>query len=161
MRSRNELYDILVNELRMDNAKASEILDNAFALRDDETKKRDEKIKELKEKFVGKLLYIDSDGHLPTYVFVNDIKEETCSLNYFNFVGPHIVLEENEYHFYSIKDFPRTVGKDEFDKIEIINDLGHIGISKKQFIKQFLYYQLLGKRVENCMDKFIDECKID
>ena len=160
MRSRSELYDILVDELRIDNAKATEILDNAFALHDDETKKRDAKIKELKEKFVGKLLYIDSDNNLPTCVFVNDIKE-TYSLNYFNFVGPHIVFDENEYHFYSVKDISLTVGEDEFDKIEIINDLGHIALSKKRFIRQYLYYQLLGKRVENCMNKFIDECKID
>ena len=159
MRSRSELYDILVDELKIDNVKATEILDNAFALHDDETKKRDAKIEELKEKFVGKLLYIDSDDNIPTCIFVNDI-QKTSSLNYFNFVGPHIILEENEYHFYSIEDYDLTVSGDEFDKIEIINDLGHIGISKKQFIKQYLYYQLLGKRVENCMNKFIDECKI-
>ena len=57
MRNRSELYDILVDELRIDTAKATEILDNAFAPTDDETKKRDEKIEELKEKYVGKLLY--------------------------------------------------------------------------------------------------------
>ena len=45
--------------------------------------------------------------------------------------------------------------------IEVINDMGHIALSKKQFIKQYLYYQLIGKRVDNCMNKFIDECKID
>ena len=160
MRSRSELYDILVDELRIDSAKATEILDNAFALHDDETKKRNEKIEELKEKYVGKLLYVDSNINLPTCIFVNDIKE-SCSLNYFDFVGPHIILENNEYHFYNIENFPLTVGQDEFDKIEIVNDLGHIGLSKKQFIKQYLYYQLLGKRVENCMNKFIDGCKID
>lgn len=109
MRSRSELYDILVNELRMDNAKATEILDNAFALHDDETKKKNEKIEELKEKFVGKLLYIDSDDSLPTCIFVNDIKETFC-LNYFRFVGPHIILDENVYHFYSIEDSALTVG---------------------------------------------------
>jgi hypothetical protein len=75
MRSRDELYDILVDELRIDNAKATEILDNAFALYDDKTKKRNEKIKELKEKFVGKLLYIDSEDKHPTCIFVNDIKK--------------------------------------------------------------------------------------
>ena len=160
MRSRSELYDILVDELRIDSAKATEILDNAFAVHDDETKKRDEKIKELKEKFVGKLLYIDSDDNLPTCIYVNDIKE-SYSLNYFEFVGPHIILGEKEYWFYSIEEFPTIVGQDEFDKIEIVNDLGHIALSKKQFIKQYLYYQLIGKRVENCMNKFIDECKID
>ena len=160
MRSRSELYDILVDELRIDGAKATEILDNAFALNDDETKKRNEKIEELKENFVGKLLYIDSDNNLPTCIFVNDITE-SCTLNYFEFVGPHIILEENEYHFYSIEDFPLTVGQNEFDKIEVVNDMGHIAQSKKQFIKQYLYYQLIGKRVENCMNKFIDECKID
>lgn len=160
MRSRSELYDILVDELRIDSAKATEILDNAFALNDDETKKRDEKIKELKEKFVGKLLYIDSDDNLPICIFVNDIKE-SYSLNYFEFVGPHIIFDENEYHFYSIEEFPTIVGQDEFDKIKIVNDLGHIGLSKKQFIKQYLYYQLLGKRVENCMNKFMNDCKID
>jgi hypothetical protein len=160
MRSRSELYDILVDELRIDRAKATEILDNAFALNDDEIKKRNEKIEELKEKFVGKLLYIDSDDSLPQCIFVHDITE-TSSLNYFNFVGPHIILEENEYNFYSIEDFPLTVGQNEFDKIEVVNDMGHIALSKKQFIKQYLYYQLLGKRVENCMNKFIDECKID
>lgn len=160
MRSRNELYGILVDELKMDNAKATEILDNAFAL-NDETKKKNEKIEELKEKFVGKLLYIDSNGRLPTYIFVNDIKE-TNSLNYiyFDFVGPRITLEENEYYFFS-KCFPLTVGQDELDKIEVVNDMGHIALSKKQFIKQFLYYQLLGKQVEVCMNKFIDECEID
>ena len=160
MRSRSELYDILVDELRIDSAKATEILDNAFAPTDDETKKRDEKIEELKEKYVGKLLYIDSDDNLPTCVYVNDIKE-TFSLDYFRFVGPHIILGENEYNFYSIEELPLTVGQDEFDKIEVVNDLGHISLSKKQFIKQFLHYQLLGKRVENCMNKFIDECNID
>ena len=161
MRSRSELYDILVDELRIDSAKATEILDNAFALNDDETKKRDEKIKELREKFVGKLLYIDSDDStLPACIFVNDIKK-SYSLNYFEFVGPHIIFDENEYHFYGIEEFPTIVGQDEFDKIEIVNDLGHIGLSKKQFIKQYLYYQLLGKRVENCMNEFIDECNID
>lgn len=160
MRSRAELYDILVDELKMDNAKAIAILDNAFALHDDETKKRNEKIEELKEKYVGKLLYIDSKESLPTCIFVNNIKE-TCSLNYFEFVGPHIILEENEYHFYGIDNFPLTVGKDEFDDIEVVNDMGHIAFSKEQFIKQYLYYQLIGKRVENCMNKFIDECKID
>ena len=160
MRSRSELYDILVDELRIDSAKATEILDNAFALNDDATKKRNEKIEELKEKFVGKLLYIDSDDSLPACVFVNDIKE-TSSLNYFDFVGPVIILEENDYHFYSSEDFPFTVGQHEFDKIEIVNDMGHIASSKKQFIKQYLYYQLIGKRVDNCMNKFIDECKID
>lgn len=161
MRSRNELYDILIDELRMDAAKATEILDNAFALHDDETKKkeeRDEKLKELKERFVGKLLYIEDDDNLPTCIFVHDIKEIT-SLNYFDFVGPHIILDDNEFHFY--RDFPLVIGKDELDKIEVIDDLGHIGLSKKQFIKQYLYYQLIGKRVENCMNKFIDECKID
>jgi hypothetical protein len=160
MRSRRELYDILVDELRIDSAKATEILDNAFAPTDDETKKRDEKIKELKEKYVGKLLYIDSDDRNPTCIFVNNIKE-MYSLDYFEFVGPYIILNDNEYWFYSIEDTPLTVGQDEFDKIEIVNDLGHIALSKKQFIKQFLYYQLIGKRVENCMNKFIDECKID
>lgn len=160
MRSRSELYDILVDELRIDSAKATEILDNAFALNDDETKKRNEKIEELKEKYVGKLLYIDSNVSLPTCIFVNDIKE-SYSLNYFEFVGPHIILEENEYHFYSIEDFPLTVGQNEFDNIEVVNDMGHIASSKKQFIKQFLYYQLIGKRVENCMNEFIDECKFD
>lgn len=160
MRSRSELYGILVDELRMDNAKATEILDNAFALHDDETKKRDEKIEELKEKFVGKLLYIDSNGRLPTCIFVNDIKEGH-SLNYFDVVGPRILLDENEYYFYSIENFPLTVGQDEFDNIEVIDDLRHIGFSKKQFIKQYLYYQLLRKRVESCMNKFIDDCKID
>lgn len=161
MRSRSELYNILVDELRIDSAKAIEILDNVFTLHDDETKKRDEKIEELKEKFVGKLLYIDSDDKLPTCVFVNDIKE-SYSLNYFQFVGPHIVLDENEYHFYSTEEFPTIVGQDEFDKIEIVNYyMGHLGISKAQFIKQYLYYQLLRKRVESCMNKFIDDCKID
>ena len=160
MRSRSELYDILVDELKIEGAKATEILDNAFALNDGETKKRNEKLEELKEKYVGKLLYVDSNINLPTCIFVNDIKE-SCSLNYFDFVGPHIILENNEYHFYNIENFPLTVGQDEFDKIEIVNDLGHIGLSKKQFIKQYLYYQLLGKRVENCMNKFIDGCKID
>ena len=38
--------------------------------------------------------------------------------------------------------------------------MGHIALFKKQFIKQYLYYQLIGKRVENCMNKFIDECKL-
>ena len=57
----------------------------------------------------------------------------------------------------------KSVGESlDIDKIEIVNyDMGHIALSKKQFIKQYLYYQLLGKRVENCMNKFIDECKID
>ena len=160
MRSRSELYDILVDELRIDSAKATEILDNAFALNDDETKKKKEKIEELKEKFIGELLYIDSDDHLPTFIFVNDI-EESCSLNYFDFVGPHILLDENEYYFYSSEGVPLTVGQNEFDKIEVVNDMGHITQSKKQFIKKYLYYQLIGKRVENCMNKFIDECKID
>lgn len=158
MRSRSELYDILVDELRIDNAKATEILDNAFALYDDKTKKSDEKIKELKEKYVGKLLYIDSDDNQPTCIFVNDIKE--YSFDYFEFVGPYIILNENEYWFYN-NDSHLIIGQDEFDKIEVVNDLGHIALSKKQFIKQFLYYQLIGKRVENCMNKFIDECKID
>lgn len=157
MRSRSELYDILVDELKIDSAKATEILDNAFALHDDETKKRDEKIKELKEKFVGKLLYIDSDDNLPICIFVNDIKESYI-LNYFELIGPHIILDESEFHFY--RDFPLTVGQDEFDKIEVVNDMGHIALSKKQFIKQYLY-QLIGKRVENCMNRFIDESKFD
>lgn len=161
MRSRSELYDILVDELKIDKAKATEILDNAFAPTDDEIKKRNEKIEELKEKFVGKLLYIDSDDStLPVCIFVNDIKE-ACNLNYFKFVGPHIMLDEDEIHFYSIEDYDLTVGEDEFDKIEVVNDMGHIAQSKKQFIKQYLYYQLIGKRVENCMNKFIDECNID
>ena len=161
MRSRNELYDILVDELRMDNAKATEILDNAFAPTDDEIKKRDENIEELKKKFVGKLLYIDcdTDNNLPTCIYVNDIKEYT--LDYFEFVGPYIILNENEYWFYNNHDSHLIIGQDEFKKIEVVNDLGHIGLSKKQFIKQYLYYQLIGKRVENCMNKFIDECKID
>jgi hypothetical protein len=163
MRSRSELYDILVDDLRIDRAKATEIIDNAFALHDDETKKRNEKIEELKEKFVGKLLYIDFDYSQPTCIFVNDIKETSSlsSRNYFNFVGPHIVFGENDFHFYSIEDYSLTIGQNEFDKIEVINDMGHIALSKKQFIKQYLYYQLIGKRVETCMNKFIDECKID
>ena len=160
MRSRSELYDILVDELRIDKAKATEIIDNAFALTDDKTKMRDEKIKELKEKYVGKLLYIDSDDNLPTCVFVNDIKE-SYSLDYFQFVGPHIILGEKDYSIYSIEDFPFIIGLNEFKKIEVVNDMGHIGLSKKQFIKQYLYYQLIGKRVDNCINKFIDECKID
>lgn len=163
MRSRTELYDILVDELKIDNAKATEILDNAFALYDDETKKieeRDKKLKELKEKFVGKLLYIDSDENPSTCIFVNDIKEKYI-LDNFEFVGPYIILNDNEYWFYSVEDTPLTVGQDEFDKIKVVNDLGDISLSKKQFIKQYLYYQLIGKRVENCMNKFIDECKID
>ena len=162
MRSRSELYDILVDELRIDNAKAIEILDNAFALHDDETKKRDEKkrdekIKELKEKYVGKLLYIgiNSDDSQPTCIFVNDIKE-ISGLNYFEFVGPYIILEENDYYFYGIEDSPLIISQNEFNNIEIVNDMGHIGLSKKQFIKQYLYYQLIGKRVENCMNKFIE-----
>lgn len=162
MRSRIELYDILVDELRIDSAKAIEMIDNAFALNDDETKKKEEreaKLKELKEKYVGKLLYIYSDGDRPTCIFVNDIKE-TDYLNYFGFVGPHIVLSENEYYFYSIEVSPLFICQDEFDKIEIIDDMEHIALSKKQF-KQYLYYQLIGKRVENCMNNFIDECKID
>lgn len=158
MRSRSELYDILVDELRIDSAKATEILDNAFAVHDDETKKRNEKIEELKEKYVGKLLYIDSDDNQPTCIFVNDIKE--YSLDYFEFVGPYIILNENEYWFYH-NDSHLIIGQDEFDKVEVVNDMGHIAQSKKQFIKQYLYYQLIGKRVENCMIKFIDECKID
>ena len=158
MRSRTELYDILVDELKIDNAKATEILDNAFAL-NDETKKKNEKIEELKEKFVGKLLYIDSDDNQPTCIFVNDIKEYT--LDYFEFVGPYIILNENEYWFYNNDDSHLIIGQDEFDKIEVVNDMGHVALSKKQFIKQYLYYQLIGKRVENCMNKFIDECKVD
>ena len=158
MRSRSELYDILVGELRIDRTKATEILDNAFALHDDETKKRNEKIEELKEKYVGKLLYIDSDDNQPTCIFVNDIKE--YSLDYFEFVGPYIILNENEYWFYN-NDSHLIIGQDEFDKIEVVDDMGHIDLSKKQFIKQYLYHQLLGKRVENCMNKFINECKID
>lgn len=158
MRSRSELYDILVDELRIDNVKATEILDNAFAL-NDETKKKNEKIEELKEKFVGKLLYIDSDDNQPTCIFVNDIKE--YSLDSFEFVGPYIILNENEYWFYNNDDSHLIIGQDEFKKIEVVNDMGHIALSKKQFIKQYLYYQLLEKRVENCMNKFIDECKID
>lgn len=165
MRSRSELYNILVDELRMDNAKATEVLDKAFALHDDEKNKKEEreaKLKELKEKYVGKLLYIDCDSkeELPTCIFVNDIKE-TIYLDYFDFVGPHIVLDENDYYFYSSKDLTLTVGMNKLNKIEIVNDLGHIGLSKKQFIKQYLFYQVLGKRVETCMDKFIDECRID
>jgi hypothetical protein len=160
MRSRSELYDILVDELRIDSAKATEILDNAFAPTDDETKKRDEKIEELKEKYVGKLLYIDSDGCLPTCIYVNNIKE-TNNLEYFDFIGPYIILDDNDYRLYGIEDFPLTLGQYELGKIEVVNDLGHISLSKKQFIKQFLYYQLLGRRVENCMNKFIDECNID
>lgn len=152
MRSRSELYEILVNELRIDNAKATELLDNAFALHEDETKKKNEKIEELKEKYVGKLLYIDSDDN-PTCIFVNDI-EESYIPNYFDFVGPYIRFNENEYSFY--RDISLIVGPKEFDNIEIVNDLGHIGLSKKQFIKQFLYYQLLGRRVENCMNKFLE-----
>ena len=27
--------------------------------------------------------------------------------------------------------------------------------------RQYLYYQLIGKRVENCMNKFINDCEID
>ena len=158
MRSRSELYDILVDELRIDKAKATEILDNAFAPTDDETKKRNEKIKDLKEKYVGKLLYIDSDDHLPMCIFVNNINE-SCNLNYFDFIGPHIILDENEFRFY--RDSPLTIGQNELDNIEVVNDMGHIALSKKQFIKQYLYYQLIGKRVETCMNKFIDECKID
>ena len=160
MRSRSELYDILVDELRIDKAKATEILDNAFAPTDDEIKKKDEKIKELKEKFVGKLLYIDSDDSLPTCIFVNDIKDSK-SLDYFNFVGPHILFDENEFYFYSSKDLSLIVGQNELNKIEVVNDMGHIALSKKQFIKQYLHYQLIGKRVENCMNRFIDECKTD
>lgn len=160
MRSRSELYDILVDELRIDRAKATEILDNAFALHDDETKKINEMIDKLKEKFVGKLLYIESDDKHPTCVFVNDIKE-IYGCNYFEFVGPYIVLDENEYWFYSIEDTTLTVCQNELDNIEVVNDMGHIALSKKQFIKQYLYYQLIGKRVENCMNKFIDECRID
>ena len=160
MRSRSELYDILVDELRIDRAKATEILDNAFALHDDETKKRDEKIEELKKKFVGKLLYIDSDDKQPICTFVNDIKESYCH-DYIDLVGPHLVLNENEYYFYGIEESPLTVGQNEFDKIKVVNDLGHIALSKKQFIKQYLYYQLIGKRVENCMNEFIDDCNID
>ena len=159
MRSRSELYDILVNELRMDDAQAIEILDKAFALHDDETKKEAKKIEELRERFVGKLLYIEDDDNLPTCIFVNDIKE-TRSINYFEFVGPYIILDEDEYHFYSGENIPLTVYQNEFDKIEIVNDMGHVALSKKQFIKQYLYYQLIGKHVENCMNKFIDECRI-
>ena len=152
MRSRSELYDILVDELRMDNAKATEILDNAFAPTDDEIKKRDENIEELKKKFVGKLLYIDcdTDNNLPTCIFVNDIKVSYI-FNYVELIGPHIVLDENEFYFYSIEDYSLTIGQDKFDKIEIINT---------QYKKQFIY-RLIEKRVENCMNKFIDECKID
>lgn len=158
MRSRSELYDILVDELRIDKAKATEILDNAFALYDDKTKKSDEKIKELKEKYVGKLLHIDSDDNQPTCIFVNDIKE--YSLGYFEFVGPYIILNENEYWFYN-NDSHLIINQDEFNKIEVVNDMGHISLSKKQFIEQYLYYQLLGKRVESCINKFINDCKID
>lgn len=158
MRSREELYDILTEELMFDNYKATEILDHVFALHDDETKKRNEKIKELKEKYVGKLLYIDSDDNQSTCIFVNDIKE--YSLDYFEFVGPYIILNENEYWFYN-NNSHLIIGQDEFKKIEVVNDMGHIALSKKQFIKQYLYYKLIGKRVENCMNKFIDECKID
>lgn len=159
MRNRSELYNILVDELKIDKAKATEILDNAFALSEDEAKKKNEKIKELKEKYVGKLLYINIEN-IPTCIFVNDIKE-TSSLNYFNFVGPYILLHEDEYRFYSIDDADLTLDRDDIDNIKVINDIGDITVSKKQFIKQYLYYQLIGKRVENCMNTFIDECKID
>lgn len=123
MRNRNELYNILVDELKMDNAKAIEILDKAFALHDDEKKKKEEreaKLNELKEKYIGKLLYIDceADEGLPTCIFVNDIKEIN-SLGYFDFIGPHIVLEENDYYFYSSKDLSLTVGMNELNKIEV------------------------------------------
>ena len=118
-------------------------------------KEQDEKIKELKEKYVGKLLYIDSNDGLPICVFVNDIKESYCPNN-FEFVGPHIVLEESEYYLYSNEDSPLIISQNEFDKIKVVNDMGHIAFSKKQFIKQYIYYQLLGKRVENCMNKFLE-----
>ena len=160
MRKRSELYNILVDELKIDKAKATEILDNAFALSEDEAKKKNEKIKELKEKYVGKLLYIDTDYKLPTCIFVNDIKE-TSSLNYFNFVGPYIILDENEYHFYDNEDAPLALDHDEIGNIEVVNDIENITFDKKQFCEQYLFYKLIGKRVKNCMNKFIDECKFD
>lgn len=156
MRDRNELYNILVGELKLDHDMASEILHNAL-------KKQGMyiQIDELREKFVGKLLCIEKPCCWPVYLFLNKI-EETSDTGDMTFIGPYIEVVGMSYSEYCVgNDYgntPLTMRKEDIQYITVINDIGNIALSQKQFIKEYLYYQVLGKKVESCLNNFIERC---
>lgn len=156
MRDRNELYNILVGELKLDHDMASEILHNAL-----KEQGMYIQIDELREKFVGKLLCIEKPCSWPVYLFLNKI-EETSDTGDMTFIGPYIEVLDYSYSEYCVgNDYgntPLTMRKEDIQYITVINDIGNIALTKKQFIKEFLYYQVLGKKVESCLNKFIERC---
>jgi hypothetical protein len=83
MRSRSEFFDILVNELNMEEHVADEIINKAFAT-EEKQKDMEEKLNSLKGKYIKKLLVIDLHTDYPVYIFANDIKS-SCE-GYFTFL---------------------------------------------------------------------------
>lgn len=157
MRSRSEFFDILVNELNMQEHVANEIINKAFAT-EEKKKDREQKLNSLKEKYIKKLLAIDLHTDYPVYIFVNNIKS-SCE-GYFTFFGPYIISEKDSYEIDAKHSY--SVHEDNLECIKIVNDWDDdTEIDKHWFIHHYLYNQVCEKLVATALQKFIDECKID
>jgi hypothetical protein len=157
MRSRSEFFDILVNELNMQEHVANEIINKAFAT-EEKKKDREQKLNSLKEKYIKKLLAIDLHTDYPVYIFVNDIKS-SCE-GYFTFFGPYIISEKDSYEIDANHSY--SVHEDNLECIKIVNDWNDdTEIDKHLFIHNYLYYQVCEKLVATALKKFINVCKID
>lgn len=152
MRSRKELYDILTEDLRFDNYKATEILDHAFKAYDEDTQRREDKINALKEKYLGKLICIENTYTLPTYLFVNDI-EESSLMAKIRFIGPYIEDVESSYSIFGVDEIYGSCNVDESrieDSITIVAD-------DEVTVKNFLVRKL-GEIVDLSITKFMKNC---
>ena len=152
MRSRKELYDILTEDLRFDNNKATEILDHVFKAYDEDTQRREKKINGLKEKYLGKLIHIENSYTVPTYLFVNNIEESTIT-GKIRFIGPYIEDFESSYSIYGVDDFYSSCNVDESrieDSITIVAD--------DEVTTQNFLVRKLGEILDLSITKFMKIC---
>ena len=152
MRSRSELYDILTENLGFDHYKATEILDHAFKAYDEDTQRREKKINDLKEKYLGKLIHIENSYIVPTYLFVNNIEESTI-MGKIRFIGPYIEDLESSYSIYGVDEIYVSCNVDESrieDSITIVAD-------DEVTVKNFLVRKL-SEMVNLSITKFMENC---
>ena len=152
MRSRKELYDILTEDLRFDDYKATKILDHAFKAYDEDTQRREGKINALKEKYLGKLIHIEDSYTVPTYLFVNNI-EKSAIIGKIRFVGPYIEDLESSYSTHGVDEFYGSCNVDEYrieDSITIVAD-------DEVTVKNFLVRKL-SEIVDLSITKFMKNC---
>ena len=152
MRSRSELYDILTEDLRFDNYKATEILDHAFKAYEEDTQRREKKIDALKEKYLGKLICIENSYIVPTYLFVNDI-EESSLMGKIRFVGPYIEDLESSYSAHGVDEFYGSCNVDEYRIEESITIVADDEVTVKNFL-----VRKLGEIVDLSITKFMKNC---